>query len=189
MDITTIPADKLHAALVAIPQHPLIVPGTVHENLTLGSMTDNTNDETLISVLESVELWERIRDNGGLGAQIDSLHLSDGQKQLLCIARALLAPGGIVVLDEPTSGFDEHIESTVQSLLRDRFRDRTMISVAHSINTIMDSDVILVMDQGEICETGTPQELLDRKGQFWRLYRRRLKPGYFPFVQRVSCVS
>jgi ABC-type multidrug transport system fused ATPase/permease subunit len=170
VDVTTIPQDHLHSALVVIPQHPLVVPGTVRENLTLG-LAKNIDDGTMISVLESVELWQRMCDHGGLDARIDTLHLSDGHQQLPCIARALLLPGGIVVLDEPTSGFDEHTERMVQNLLREKFRGRTVISVAHSINTIMDSDMVLVMDQGEICEIGTPQEPMSSKGQFWKLYQ------------------
>lgn len=59
----------------------------------------------------------------------------------------------------------------VQNLLREKFRGRTVLWVAHSINTIMDSDMVLVMDQGEICEIRTPQELLSSKGQFWKLYQ------------------
>ncbi|OIW32628.1 P-loop containing nucleoside triphosphate hydrolase protein [Coniochaeta ligniaria NRRL 30616] len=152
VDITTLSRDKLHAAFVVIPQHPLVVPGTVRENLSLG-LTGNMDVGAMISALESVELWERIREQGGLDAHIDSLHLSRGHQQLLCIARALLSPGGLVALDEPTSGFDEHTERTIQSLLRETFRGRTMTSVAHRINTIMDSDVVLVMDQGEYAKS------------------------------------
>lgn len=170
MDISTIPRDKLHSAIVPIPQHPLIIPGTIRENLSLG-MTWSIDDATIISVLESVQLWERIREQGGLDTDINSIHLSDGHQQLLSIARALLLPGGLVVLDEPTSGFDEHTEKIVQGLIREKFRGRTIVSVAHRIGTIMDSDMILVMDHGEICEMGTPEELLSRKGQFWKLYQ------------------
>ncbi|RKU44817.1 hypothetical protein DL546_001847 [Coniochaeta pulveracea] len=90
-------AIKLHGTaafcLVAIPQHPLLVPGSVRENLSLGAVRD-IKDNTLISALERFKLWQRIREHG---ANNDSLHLSDGHQQLLCIARALLLPGGTVV--------------------------------------------------------------------------------------------
>lgn len=96
--------------------------------------------------------------------------MSNGQQQLLYIARALLLPGKMVVLDEPTSGFDEHTEKLVQGVLTEGFKNRTVISVAHRIRTIMDSDTVIVMGEGEICEIGTPEELLRRRGLFWELY-------------------
>ena len=169
IDIFTIPKDKLHSAIDSIPQQPFIIPGSVRENLSLGTTT-TTTDDTMISTLSAVHLWTQILDHGGLDADIQSIHMSNGQQQLLYIARALLLPGKMVVLDEPTSGFDEHTEKLVQGVLTEGFKNRTVISVAHRIRTIMDSDTVIVMGEGEICEIGTPEELLRRRGLFWELY-------------------
>ncbi|PWY80810.1 P-loop containing nucleoside triphosphate hydrolase protein [Aspergillus sclerotioniger CBS 115572] len=146
IDIFTLPKDRLHSAIVPIPQHPLIIPGSVRENLSLGTIT--TTDEAMISALSTVHLWTQILEHGGLDADIQSIHMSNRQQQLLCISRALLLPGSLVVLDEPTSGFDEQTEKMVQDVLSEGLRGRTVISVAHRIRTIMDSDVVVVMDEG-----------------------------------------
>ena len=125
----------------------------------------------MISALEGVGLWNQVRDHGGLSASIDSTHLSNGQKQIFCIARAILSPGRIVIMDEPTGGYDEHTEKLATELLRERLKERTIILIAHQINTMMDSDLVMVIDQGTVSEMGEPRELLGRKGMFWQLFR------------------
>ncbi|RAL02582.1 P-loop containing nucleoside triphosphate hydrolase protein [Aspergillus ibericus CBS 121593] len=160
------------AAMVSIPQHPLVITGSVRESLSLGA-TAAINDSAMISGPSSVHLWPQILEQGGLDADVQFIHMSNGQQQLLGIARALLLPGRLVILDEPTSGFDEQTEKLVQGILREGFKDRTVICVAHRIGTLMDSDVIIVMSEGSIFEMGTPEELLGRKGAFWELYHSR----------------
>ncbi|PYI02725.1 P-loop containing nucleoside triphosphate hydrolase protein [Aspergillus sclerotiicarbonarius CBS 121057] len=160
IDISTIPPHQLHSAIVPIPQHPLIIPGSVRENLVLGtppplpptttSSTIPISDAEIISTLSTLPLplWPHILSHGGLNADVQSIPLSNGQQQLLCIARALLRPGKLVVLDEPTSGFDEHTEKLVQGVLREGFRGWTVISIAHRIRTLLDSDLVIVLDEG-----------------------------------------
>lgn len=172
IDISTVPKEKLHAALVPISQTPLILPGSVRENISLG-MSSAIDDSEMMSALEGVGLWNQIRDHGGLSANIDSTHLSSGQKQIFCIARAILSPGRIVIMDEPTSGFDEHTEKLATELLRARLKGRTIISIAHQINTVMDSDLVMVIDHGTVSEMGAPRELLSRRGMFWQLFRAK----------------
>ncbi|CDM31025.1 unnamed protein product [Penicillium roqueforti FM164] len=74
-------------------------------------------------------------------------------------------------MNEPTGGLDEHTERLATELLRERLIGRTIISIAHQINTVMDSDLVMVIDQGTVSEMGEPQELLSRKGMFWQLFR------------------
>lgn len=93
MDIAAIPRDKLHAAIVTIPQQPLLVAGTVRENLLLGSLCPST-DETIVSILEKLQIWAQTHEHRGLDASIGSVPLTESQRQLVCIGRALLQPGG-----------------------------------------------------------------------------------------------
>jgi ABC-type multidrug transport system fused ATPase/permease subunit len=169
IDISTVPKALLHSALVPISQNPLTMPSSVRENLALG-MRLNIDDSAMVSALNEVGLWHQIRDHGGLSANIDSIGLSNGQKQILCVARAILFPGHIIIMDEPTAGFDEHTEKLVTGLLHEKLKGRTIISTTHQINTVMDSDLVMVMDHGTVSEIGAPQDLLGRRGMFWQLY-------------------
>ncbi|KAJ5812743.1 ABC transporter integral membrane type 1 [Penicillium robsamsonii] len=173
IDISTIPKEKLHSALVPISQIPLLLPGSVRENISLG-IASAIDDSEMISALEGVGLWNQIQEHGGLSANIDSTHLSDGQKQVFCIARAILSPGIIVIMDEPTGGFDEHTAKLTIELLHERLKGRTIISIAHQVNTLMDFDLIMVMNDGTISEMGAPQELLGERGMFWDFFREKV---------------
>ncbi|CAI7643915.1 unnamed protein product [Penicillium viridicatum] len=169
VDISTLPKEKLHSALVPISQNPLVIPGSIRENLALG-ITSTIDDSAMVSALKEVGLWYQIRDHGGLSANIDTTNLSNGQRQILCIARAILFPGRIIIMDEPTAGFDEHTERLATGLLCEKLQGWTIISIAHQINTVMDSDLVMVMDHGTVSELGALQELLSRRGMFWQLY-------------------
>ena len=169
VDISTLPKEKLQSALVPISQNPLVIPGSIRENLALG-ITSTIDDSAMVFALKEVGLWSQIRDHGGLSANIDTTNLSNGQRQILCIARAILFPGRIIIMDEPTAGFDEHTERLATGLLREKLKGRTIISITHQINTVMDSDLVMVMKHGTVSELGAPQELLSRRGMFWQLY-------------------
>jgi ABC-type multidrug transport system fused ATPase/permease subunit len=173
VDISTLPKEKLHSVLVPISQNPLVIPGSIRENLCLG-IKSTIDDSAMVSALEEVELWHQIRDHGGLSANIDTTGLSNGQRQILCIARAILFPGRIIIMDEPTAGFDEQTERLAMGLLREKLKGRTIISITHQINTAMDSNLIVVMKHGTVSELGTPEELLSRRGMFWQLYSAKI---------------
>ena len=90
-----------------------------------------------------------------------------GQKQLLCLARALLRRNKILVLDEATSNVDMKTDAFIQNIIKEKFANTTVITVAHRLNTIADYDSILVMQRGSIIESGSPWELIERKGTFY----------------------
>jgi ATP-binding cassette subfamily C (CFTR/MRP) protein 1 len=95
-------------------------------------------------------------------------NLSQGQRQLVSLARALLTPSNILVLDEATAAVDVETDALLQATLRSPvFSNRTIITIAHRINTILDSDRIVVLEAGEVKEFGSPKELLDKKGGFF----------------------
>jgi ATP-binding cassette, subfamily C (CFTR/MRP), member 1 len=99
-------------------------------------------------------------------------NLSQGQRQLVSLARALLTPSNILVLDEATAAVDVETDALLQTTLRSSmFRDRTIITIAHRINTILDSDRIIVLRQGEVAEFDTPNALIRRRGLFYELVK------------------
>jgi ATP-binding cassette subfamily C (CFTR/MRP) protein 1 len=111
---------------------------------------------------------------GKLDAHINEggSNLSSGQRQLISLARALLAPSNILVLDEATAAVDVETDAMLQTTLRSSmFKNRTIITIAHRINTILDSDRIIVLDKGRVAEFESPAELVRRKGLFYELVR------------------
>ena len=100
----------------------------------------------------------------------DTTNLSGGQKQLLTIARALLANKPLLILDEATSNVDTRTEVLIQKAMDELMMGRTCFVIAHRLSTIVDSDLILVLDHGKIVEQGTHRELLSRKGFYHKLY-------------------
>lgn len=112
--------------------------------------------------------------SGKLDAHINEggSNLSAGQRQLISLARALLAPSNILVLDEATAAVDVETDAMLQTTLRSSmFKNRTIITIAHRINTILDSDRIIVLDKGKVAEFESPAELVRRKGLFYELVR------------------
>lgn len=99
-------------------------------------------------------------------------NLSQGQRQLVSLARALLTPSNILVLDEATAAVDVETDALLQTTLRSPlFSKRTIITIAHRINTILDSDRIVVLEAGRVKEFDTPENLLEQRGAFWKLVR------------------
>lgn len=98
--------------------------------------------------------------------------MSQGQRQLVSLARALLTPSNILVLDEATAAVDVETDALLQATLRSTiFDNRTIITIAHRINTILDSDRIVVLQQGKVAEFDTPEELIKQRGLFYELVR------------------
>jgi ATP-binding cassette subfamily C (CFTR/MRP) protein 1 len=114
-------------------------------------------------------LDDEVQDGGG--------NFSVGQRQLMVIARALLGGATIVIMDEATASVDADTDARIQAVMRSEFAKATTITVAHRINTIMDSDFILVMDNGKASEFDTPQALLARGGMFADLVEAAGKEG------------
>jgi ATP-binding cassette subfamily B protein len=97
-------------------------------------------------------------------------NISQGQRQLLAIARAFVANPQILILDEATSNVDTRTEKAIQNAMQLVMQNRTSIVIAHRLSTIRDSDIIVVMDKGEIVESGNHEELLSKKGKYYELY-------------------
>ncbi|OJD38972.1 abc metal ion transporter [Diplodia corticola] len=172
LNTSTIGLLDLRRRLAIIPQDAALFEGTVRDNLDPGHVHDDTE---LWSALDHARLKEYVASMPGrLDAQIHEggSNLSQGQRQLVSLARALLAPSNILVLDEATAAVDVETDAMLQTTLRSPvFSNRTIITIAHRINTILDSDRIVVLDKGEVAEFDTPAELVRRKGLFYELVK------------------
>ena len=129
------------------------------------------DDSTILDALEKVQLREYVESNAGsLDATIDDLALSTGQKQLICLARAIIMKRKILLLDEATSNVDEKTDELMQSVIRNEFSDCTIIAIAHRVINLTDFDMIAVVDEGRIVEYDSPGKLLSRPGSLFRQF-------------------
>ena len=144
--------------------------GTVRENLLMGR--DDIKDDKLLDALKSVNLYEFFSTLEGLDTKIaeQASNLSGGQRQRLCIARALLHDSEIYIFDEATSNIDVESEEIIVDLIKRLKREKTVIQITHRLANVVESDEIYMMDSGNIIEKGTHNELMERKGQYEKMY-------------------
>ncbi|KAL3426779.1 hypothetical protein PVAG01_00288 [Phlyctema vagabunda] len=167
VDIAQLPRQEVRSRLNAIPQEPFFLYGTIRTNL---DPWESQSDDKLIDALRKVELWNAIEGKGGLDTEMDVDFLSHGQRQLFCLARAILRPGRIVVLDEATSNVDRKTDNLMQRIIRQEFADHTIIVIAHRLETILDFDRIVVLHKGILKECDSPSNLLATDSSFRELY-------------------
>jgi ATP-binding cassette subfamily C (CFTR/MRP) protein 1 len=161
VDVLRIGLDDLRTKLGIIPQNPVLFSGTVRSNM---DPFDEYSDDAIWSALERCGMKSAVEEMPGeLSGQVAEYgeNLSQGQRQLLCLGRALLKQCRILLLDEATSSVDFETDREIQKTLRTSFAGCTVLTIAHRINTIMDSDKILVMQDGKAAEFAPPQELLE----------------------------
>uniref|UniRef100_A0A8C3I5A4 ATP binding cassette subfamily C member 6 n=1 Tax=Chrysemys picta bellii TaxID=8478 RepID=A0A8C3I5A4_CHRPI len=159
----------LRAKITVIPQDPVLFAGSLRMNL---DPLNQYSDEAIWTVLELIQLKNFVLD---LPDQLNheclerGENLSVGQKQLVCLARALLRKAQILVLDEATAAVDLETDLQIQSTIRTQFKAWTVLTIAHRINTILDYDRILVLENGQVAEFDSPEKLIAQKGLFYRL--------------------
>lgn len=164
-DISELGLKNLRQELSIIPQDVQIFKGTLRRNIDPFS---EHSDERVWDVLESCHLsqhFESLEHELREGGE----NISAGMGQLICLARALLRPSKILVLDEATASVDNHTDELVQNTIRKEFEDRTIITIAHRINTILNSDRVLVLNNGRVAEFDRPETLLEAKGLFYEM--------------------
>ncbi|CAN8003961.1 unnamed protein product [Ixodes hexagonus] len=159
VDIAALGLHDLRSKITIIPQDPILFRGTLRFNLDPAGEHDT---EELWSALDRSHLGDVFRDDGGLDFEVaeDGCNLSLGQRQLVCLARAVLRKTKILVLDEATASVDMRTELLVQQTLRDVMRGCTVLTIAHRLHTVLTSDRVVVMNQGRIVEVARPSELL-----------------------------
>lgn len=167
VDVMRIGLFDLRTKMGIIPQSPVLFSGTIRSNLDPFS---NYSDEELWNALEKCMMKDAVEKMmDGLQSKVAEYgeNLSQGQRQLLCLGRALLKKCRILLLDEATSSVDFETDRAIQTTIRQAFKDCTIITIAHRVNTIMDSSKILVMDNGMVGEYDSPQELLKNKSSLF----------------------
>ncbi|XP_036439199.1 canalicular multispecific organic anion transporter 1-like [Colossoma macropomum] len=169
VDIANIGLHDLRSRLTIIPQDPVLFSGTLRMNL---DPFEKFSDEDIWKVLELAHLKDFV---GSLAAGLQhevaegGENLSVGQRQLLCLARALLRKSKILILDEATAAVDLETDDLIQTTIRREFSHCTVLTIAHRINTILDSSRVMVLDAGKIVEFDPPGVLLEKQGHFFAL--------------------
>ncbi|ORX73187.1 P-loop containing nucleoside triphosphate hydrolase protein [Linderina pennispora] len=182
VDISTVGLQELRSKISIIPQDPALFVGTIRENLDpLEEFTDDQVWEAVCKahiedlVKKPTQTWDIDDDKSGpwvegtgldKWVEDDGKNLSVGQRQLVSLCRALLWKRKILVLDEATANVDTKTDQIMQHAILEEFKDRTILTIAHRLRTVMDSDRILVMDQGRVAEFDTPSNLLAQDSLF-----------------------
>ncbi|KAL1965989.1 hypothetical protein VTN77DRAFT_4929 [Rasamsonia byssochlamydoides] len=167
VDLSTIPRQEIRSRITGVAQDPFLIKGSVRMNADPGS---TCTDEAILDALKSVQLMPLVEEKGGLDTDIEELHLSHGQKQLFCLARAMLRPSTILILDEATSNVDSKTDEIMQRVIREKFSNHTVLAVAHKLDTILDFDKVAMLDGGKLIEFDDPYTLLSTDSAFNKLY-------------------
>jgi ATP-binding cassette, subfamily C (CFTR/MRP), member 1 len=193
-DITTIPRNQIRKRLSCLTQEPFLFTNTIRLN---ADPLGESSDEDIVSALEKVGLWRiisnKVNPDGGnglnpLNVDMEENFLSHGQRQLFCLARALLKKSTILILDEPTSrrvvcshlallcsnsffSVDFKTDAQMQAVISSEFKNCTIMMIAHRLDSLLDFDTVAVLEKGQIAELGNPRLLLSDQGStFYRMY-------------------
>ncbi len=171
IDIRNIQKDELRRHIALVLQDTHLFTGTVRENIRYGRL-DATDEEVVLAAktADADYFIRRLSHGYDTVLEGDGSNLSQGQRQLLNIARAALSKAPILILDEATSSVDTRTELQIQKGMDALMRDRTTFVIAHRLSTVRNADAIMVLEHGEIIERGTHHQLLEKKGRYYQLY-------------------
>ena len=171
ININKIKKADLRRSLGIVLQDTSLFTGTVMDNIRYGRL-DATNEECIAAakLANADDFITRLPDGYDTMLTGDGANLSQGQRQLLAIARAAVADAPVMILDEATSSIDTRTEALVQKGTDELMKGRTVFVIAHRLSTVRNSDVIMVLDHGRIIERGSHSELIAKKGNYYKLY-------------------
>lgn len=174
VDINDIPKKELRSAIAIVLQDTVLFHDTIGNNIKYGRL-DATDDEVKAAAetAEAREFIERLPEGYNTVLSEGGSNLSQGQRQLLSIARAVLADPKILILDEATSSVDTRTEMHIQQAMVALMKNRTSLIIAHRLSTIRDADMIIVMKDGQVMESGNHNQLLEKKGVYYGLYQNQ----------------
>ena len=165
VDISTVGLNKLRSNIAVIAQDPVLFSGTLRSNLDPfnqfpdAQLWDCMHRTRLVPSSQFSSLDAEVEENG--------INFSVGQRQLICIGRAMLSGCKVIILDEATAAVDVETDAAIQRNFREDFKNATVLTIAHRLNTILDTDRVLVMDEGRVAEFDTPSKLLSDKQSFF----------------------
>ena len=172
IDISKVGLEILRQSLTIIPQEPILLEGNIRDNV---DPSKTFNDKEILKLLNEVGLGDFMADKS-LDYRIEEngTNISVGEKQLICIARAMLKKTKIILMDEATANIDYRTEAALKKNIHEDMEESTVMTIAHRIKTIINYDKILVLREGEIEEFDTPQNLIEKKGLFYQLYKESI---------------
>ncbi|KAF3810805.1 ABC transporter FUM19 [Colletotrichum gloeosporioides] len=171
VDVSTLLQSELRACINVIPQDPFLMPGTVRFNLN--PYGNSLDDDRLVEALGRVGVWSLVQDQGGLDAEMNVNAWSAGQKQLLCLARAMLRQSKILILDEAMSSVDSETEAIMQDIVDSDFRDCTVLAVMHRLKHVTHYDKVALLGDGKLLEYDTPESLISGETQFAEMFKMK----------------
>ena len=171
INITKIKKDDLRRSLGMVLQDTHLFTGTIKDNIRYGKL-DATDEEIIqaAKIANADSFIQHLPDGYDTMLTADGAGLSQGQRQLLSIARAAVADPPVLILDEATSSIDTRTESLIQTAMDQLMEGRTVFVIAHRLSTVRNSDAIMVLDHGHIIERGSHDELIKQKGRYYQLY-------------------
>ena len=170
-DISKVHQESLRAQIAVIPQDTTLFNRTIRENIRYGRL-DATDDEVEAAAKQAFadEFIKKLPEGYDSKVGERGVLLSGGERQRIAIARAILKNAPILILDEATSALDSQSENYIQKSLKKLMKGKTVIAIAHRLSTLKEMDSLVVMDKGKIVEQGSHDELLARKGAYFRFY-------------------
>ncbi|WP_296561711.1 ABC transporter ATP-binding protein, partial [uncultured Acetobacterium sp.] len=175
-EVQELTRDSLRKSFAMVLQDTWIFHGTIYENLTYGK--ENATMAEVVQAAKAARIHsfiEHLPHGYETILSDEGTNISKGQKQLLTIARAMLLNAKMLILDEATSNVDTRTEKKIQEAMRHLMKDKTCFVIAHRLSTIQNADLILVVDQGDVVEQGTHEELMAKGGSYWQMYQAQFE--------------